>query len=245
MRVPAEKLDALLTHSGELLVARRRVGSRGDDLEAIRDFLGRWRAEWRAVEKPLSALLGRPDTPRRAAPAPGRARRSGRAGENLGRLERDLERLASAMTADRSQLDRAASLLDDEVRRVRMLPFAEACQGLDRAVRDVAQAVGKQVDLVVEGGDVELDRSVLEGLKDPLRHLVRNAVDHGIEPPEQRRAAGQACRWRGSRSPRPSGGRRSRWSSPTTGGGLDLDRLREQARRAGSPSRPTTATWSG
>ena len=97
-----------------------------------------------------------------------------------------------------------------------MLPFAEACQGLERAVRDLAAGGGKQVELVIEGGDVELDRSILEGLKDPLIHLVRNAVDHGLEPPERRRAGGQAPARAGSRSPRRCGVRRWRWSSPTT-----------------------------
>ncbi len=111
--------------------------------------------------------------------------------ENLRRLEKDIDSFAVNMTRDHRQFARAARLLDDEVRRVRMLPFAQSCQGLDRNVRDLALAEGKQVELVVEGGEVELDRSVLEGLKDPLLHLVRNAVDHGIEMPDQRRAAGK------------------------------------------------------
>ena len=231
VRVPAEKLDALLTHSGELLVARRRVGSRGDDLETIRDFLGRWRSEWRAVEKSLSTLLGRPDAPTELIPRRV-ASTLRRAGENLGRLERDLDRLASAMAGDRSHLDRASGLLEDEVRRARMLPFAEACQGLDRAARDVAQAVGKPVDLVVEGGDVEIDRSVLEALKDPLRHLVHNAVDHGIESPEERRGAGKPPRARITVSAALRGAQ-VEVVVEDDGGGLDLERLREQARQLG------------
>ena len=86
--------------------------------------------------------------------------------------------------------------LDAEVRRIRMLPFAQACQGLDRAVHDLARAAGKEVELVIEGGEVELDRSVLEGLKDPLLHLVRNAVDHGAELPDARRERGKSPRAR-------------------------------------------------
>ena len=95
------------------------------------------------------------------------------------------------MGGDRVQLDRAAAMVEDEVRRARMLPFAEACQGLERTARDVARADGKLVDLAIEGGDVEIDRSVLEALKDPLRHLVHNAVDHGVETPDRRAAAGK------------------------------------------------------
>src|SRR5206468_7633467 len=99
----------------------------------------------------------------------------------LGQLARDLDTFTGRMAGDRRQLARAAELLDEQVRQVRMLPFSEACQGLERIVRDVASELGKSVELVIEGGDVELDRSVLEWLKDPLVHLVRNALDHGME----------------------------------------------------------------
>src|SRR3546814_5233161 len=72
-----------------------------------------------------------------------------------------------------------------------MLPFAEACEGLDRMVRDLTAVGGKEATLIIQGGDIELDRSVLEGLRDPLLHLVRNAVDHGIESSAVRRTAGK------------------------------------------------------
>ena len=111
-------------------------------------------------------------------------------------LEKDLERFAMVLTSDGRQLDQVADLLDDAVRRLRMLPFAEACQGLDRLVCDLARTSGKEVNLLVEGGQVELDRSILEGLRDPLYHLVRNAVDHGIETPDQRQAAGKLAQGR-------------------------------------------------
>jgi len=232
VRVTAEKLDALLTHSGELLVARRRVGSRGDDLAAIREFVARWRSEWRAVEKPLGALLGRQGDGGKAT-LPGRASATlRRAGESLGRLDRDLERLALAMRGDRAQLDRVAGRLEDEVRHARMLPFAETCQGLERTARHVSRAVGKQVELVIEGGEVEIDRSVLEALKDPLRHLVHNAVDHGIEPPARRAQAGKPPRGRITVSASLRGSQ-VEVVVADDGVGLDHDRLREQARRRG------------
>jgi two-component system chemotaxis sensor kinase CheA len=205
VRVSAEKLDAFLARNGELLVARRRVQSRADELTVLREFVGRWRAEWRTVEKSIAAFVqpegnGTASTTRAGAAEGKLPRRAaqvlGRAGDNLRQLEKDLERLATAMVADGRVLKEAAGAIDAEVRRVRMLPFAEACQGLDRMVRDLAHALGKEVELVIEGGDVELDRSVLEGLKDPLRHLVRNAIDHGAQPPEERRAEGKDPRVR-------------------------------------------------
>jgi two-component system chemotaxis sensor kinase CheA len=147
-------------------------------------------------------------------------------------LGRDIDRLAAAFDTDVRGLDRAAGLLDDEVRRARMLPFAEACAGLERIVRDVAQAAGKQVELSISGGEVELDRAILEGLKDPLAHLVRNAVDHGIEAPEVRRAVGKPEVGRVAISAELRG-TQIEIVVEDDGGGLDLDALRRQARRLG------------
>jgi two-component system chemotaxis sensor kinase CheA len=81
--------------------------------------------------------------------------------------------------------------LQDEVMRARMLPIGHLLEKFPRLVRDLARASGKQVHLVIEGQATELDRSVIEAIGDPLIHLLRNAVVHGIEPPEARLAAGK------------------------------------------------------
>ncbi len=83
------------------------------------------------------------------------------------------------------------SALQDEVLRLRMQPVSTVFDRLPRAVRDAARAAGRTVDLTLEGGDIELDRAILDALADPLLHLVRNAVDHGIEPPIERAARGK------------------------------------------------------
>jgi two-component system, chemotaxis family, sensor kinase CheA len=72
-----------------------------------------------------------------------------------------------------------------------MIPLNHIFNRLPRVVRDVAQYDGKEVEFVMEGGETELDRSVMDGLNDPLLHLIRNAVNHGIESPETREAAGK------------------------------------------------------
>ncbi|HEY1727327.1 MAG TPA: response regulator [Candidatus Baltobacteraceae bacterium] len=95
--------------------------------------------------------------------------------------------------ADRAFLERAARRVDEEVRNIRMLPFSLACEGLERIVRDCAASEGKKCRLHIVGGGIELDRAILDGLRDPLQHLVRNAIIHGIEPPAQRAGAGKAA----------------------------------------------------
>ncbi len=89
------------------------------------------------------------------------------------------------------QLARNTRELQEGVMRIRMLPMSAAFSRFPRLVRDLSGKLGKQVELVVSGEDVELDKTVLEKIGDPLVHLVRNALDHGIEPPEARREAGK------------------------------------------------------
>lgn len=90
------------------------------------------------------------------------------------------------------QLERNTRDLQDSVMAIRMLPVSHAFGRFGRLVRDVGQSLGKRVDLVMSGEQSELDKSVIEKLVDPLTHLVRNALDHGIETPEERKAAGKA-----------------------------------------------------
>lgn len=232
VRIAAEKLDAMLTQSGELLIARRRVVARVDDLEALRESLGRWRAEWAAVERSLGRLLRAAEVGAASALSPREARALGRVGDQLRGLEKGLDRFSADLVADGRQLDLTAGRLDEEVRRARLLPFAEACEGLDRAARDVALEGGKQVELIIQGGEVGLDRSILERLRDPLLHLVRNAVGHGVEPPEVRRAAGKSAEARVTISVALRG-HEVEVQVADDGRGLDLDALRGQLRRRG------------
>jgi two-component system chemotaxis sensor kinase CheA len=83
------------------------------------------------------------------------------------------------------------SELQEVVTQTRMQPVGNLFAKFPRLVRDLARDLGKEVELRIEGGDVEIDKTILEGLSDPLTHMVRNAVDHGIEPPAERAAAGK------------------------------------------------------
>ena len=108
----------------------------------------------------------------------------------LGRLRSVHERLARA----EGRLAIGMRRLDEAVMEIRVVPVGTLLGRLPRLVRAVAQASGKQVELLVEGEEVTIDRSLVELLADPLLHLVRNAVDHGIETPEQRLDAGKPHR---------------------------------------------------
>ncbi len=111
----------------------------------------------------------------------------GRLGEMLERGEASAEgALEAHREADRLYLD-----LQELIMKARMVPIGPSFHQHVRTVRDVATAQGKHAQLIVEGEDVEVDTAVVEGVRDPLTHMVRNAIDHGIERPESRRARGK------------------------------------------------------
>ena len=89
------------------------------------------------------------------------------------------------------RLNLVASELQENVMRTRMQPIGQVWTKFPRVVRDLGAQLGKNVRLEMEGADTELDRSLLEAVKDPLTHLVRNSIDHGIELPQDRVAAGK------------------------------------------------------
>ncbi len=91
-------------------------------------------------------------------------------------------------------IGRITDQLQEEVMHIRMLPVANVFKKFPRMVRDMAQKTGKEIDLVIRGQETELDRSVIEEINDPLIHLIRNSVDHGIESPNKRREAGKEAR---------------------------------------------------
>lgn len=92
------------------------------------------------------------------------------------------------------RLSNVTGELQDAVMRTRMQPIGNAWQKLPRIVRDLAQELGKHIELEQIGADTELDRQVLDQIKDPLTHMVRNSADHGLETPDERRAAGKSER---------------------------------------------------
>ncbi|MGJ5813655.1 Hpt domain-containing protein [Paludibaculum fermentans] len=90
-----------------------------------------------------------------------------------------------------SSISRIADELQSSVMSIRMLPVKSVFQRFPRLVRDLARSLGKEVQLVIEGEGIELDKTILEQIGDPLVHVIRNAVDHGLETPEERRSSGK------------------------------------------------------
>jgi two-component system, chemotaxis family, sensor kinase CheA len=99
--------------------------------------------------------------------------------------------IAREIKAQYGVINRIAEEMQDAIMQVRMLPVSFVFQRFPRLVRDIANKLGKEVRLIMEGESTEADKNIIEALADPLIHLVRNSLDHGLESPEQRRAAGK------------------------------------------------------
>ncbi|HEX8535838.1 MAG TPA: hybrid sensor histidine kinase/response regulator, partial [Cystobacter sp.] len=102
--------------------------------------------------------------------------------------------LAKDVHREGEQLALVAQVVRDDLRDLRMVPASQMLESLKRTVRELAARLGKDVELVLAGGDVRIDRRIVDVLKDPLQHLVRNALDHGLESTSERVAAGKSPR---------------------------------------------------
>ena len=215
LRVTAERLNSLLDLSSKSLVETQR----------LKPYLATMQRLKRMQNTSLRALDHLGDQLKVLTLTP-------EAEEALAEARRLLAESQHVLSEQTAQLDefgwqtsQRAQLLYDTALACRMRPFADVLAGQERMVRDLGRSLGKQIRLEIEGEKTQVDRDVLEKLEAPLMHLLRNAVDHGIEPPEQRLRAGKPA----------EGEIRLRASHQAgllvvelsdDGGGVDLERLR-------------------
>jgi two-component system chemotaxis sensor kinase CheA len=189
VRLEPARLDALLAASSELLVAGGRLAARPAEVGTLHDSVKELLAAWRRARR------GMRRRPADAAPA-ALTTVIESMDARLVALARQTQRLAADAAEDSRVLHLVTAQVLDRIRRLRIRPFSEACEALPRATRDLAAAAGKEVDLEIADAGVEADRAVLDRLREPLLQLLRNAVDHGIEPPARREQLGKPRRGR-------------------------------------------------
>ena len=136
--------------------------------------------------------------------------------------------LAREIKTQYSVINRIAEDMQHAIMQVRMLPVGTVFQRFGRLVRDISRKLGKEVELVIEGEDTEADKNVIEGLADPLIHILRNSLDHGIETPAVRLAAGKPASGTLRVTARQEGDR-VLLDISDDGAGVDTDRVRAKA----------------
>ncbi len=211
-------------------LARLRAFTNGDASAALPPSPGQGAASWRTST--LRVDVAKLDHMLNLSSEIAIAR--GRLGEMLeheGRYTRE-QIVEAHRLADRLYLD-----LQEQVIKVRMVPVGPVFRQLNRVVRDLALSQKKQARLVIEGADVEVDMTVMEHLRDPLSHMIRNAIDHGLESAEARVAAGKdPCGTILLRASHESGGIVIRLSDD--GAGLDRVKIAAQAKSTGIAPAP-------
>lgn len=223
VRMPVSKMDSLLRQAEEMIAVKLATAQHAAAMRELLDMLGVWNMEWRKL---------------RAARDP--AARTGDAvkfTEWNQSFHTQLERKISTLSKVATQDARAAGSLVDELledaKKLVMLPFATLLDMFPKLVRDLARDEGKEVELVLRGRDVEIDKRILEEMKDPLIHLVRNSIDHGIEIPAKRTAAGKTARGSLTISVAQRQGGKVEIVVLDDGAGIDALRLRASAVKTG------------
>ncbi|HKM54907.1 MAG TPA: response regulator, partial [Isosphaeraceae bacterium] len=148
-------------------------------------------------------------------------------------LESSLRKVAAATHRDALALASITDRLLEDTKRVLLLPCSYLLGVLPRVVHDMARELGKEVDLTVQGEDIEIDRRVLDELKDPLIHLLRNCVDHGLEKADTRRERGKPPRGSVTITAKPVEGNRVELTVADDGSGIDAAKVVKAAVRMG------------
>ncbi|NTW00163.1 MAG: hybrid sensor histidine kinase/response regulator [Oscillochloris sp.] len=226
VRVRVDRLDRMLNLAGELMVGQQVLTNHADHLVTLRQMARQQERAIRELEDELRRLrfsAGQRHTLDQRLEVIQNA-----ADQLSGLLQRQTERISRHI----GQSDMLVRDLEQEVMAARLIPIGTIYAGLPRAVRDIAEAMGKQARIELRGETVELDRKILELLQDPLLHLVRNAMDHGIESPATRLAAGKPAEGRIEVRAEALGGE-VRVTISDDGYGIDPSRLRDRAIRMG------------
>ncbi|QPC84671.1 hybrid sensor histidine kinase/response regulator [Phototrophicus methaneseepsis] len=194
LRVAVRKLDRLMAEVSELLVARMQNDERQRQISNLRRDVMKWQRQWRSVRGAYIRMMRREQEPgsHLSSEVVTLIRFMENNERSLSQMARQLAQLDQRVAQDNMQLTALADMLQNDVASLRMMPFEAITGSFHRMVRDIAREQSKEIDLHIEGAKVEIDKTVLDALKDPLVHLLRNAVDHGLEDTHTRAINGKS-----------------------------------------------------
>ncbi|NOX35148.1 MAG: response regulator [Deltaproteobacteria bacterium] len=197
VRLSARKLDTVLRKTEELISIKLFLNRQYSDLTDLNFRFEQWKKDMAGAGEIIAALRSR-----------GKNRKTSTLGlsdslvkeliafcdrnsNQVMELENRLLELTKKTGLEYYSTGRMVDDILEEVKSIMMLPFSSLCSIFPRMVRDISRNLGKQVSLEIKGEDVAVDRRILEQMKDPLIHLIRNSIDHGVESPDKRKALGK------------------------------------------------------
>lgn len=207
VEVDLDRLNQLMNLAAELVISRTRLSTELERLSGVVTVLSDEGHDLSDVERKLTGMRGDRRTKRTTSEGVLRGFSEGEfdrfsdmdvvirdlhdSSTSINDLSAEFTGMASNFDQNITRISTIAKDLHDEILRVRMVRVERAFTRIPRIIRDAARNESKQVNLVLEGTDTEMDKNILEAMNNPLLHLLRNAVGHGIEPPDERQARGK------------------------------------------------------
>ena len=240
VRISIAKLDSQLLQAEDMLAVKTMTAQRAVDLREIASRFETWRKEWAKISTEARTL--RQSLEHKA--------KNGNGGQStllsatlidfldwnfdyLRSLENKLTALAEQAEQDRHGVGMRVDDLLADSKKLLMLPFSTLAGFLPKLVRDLCRDQGKEADLVIRGGEVEVDKRILEEMKDALVHILRNCVDHGVEKPADRVRLNKPPRATITLSASQASGNKVEIVVSDDGAGIDLQRVKDSAVRNG------------
>ncbi|CAG1064812.1 two-component system, chemotaxis family, sensor kinase CheA [uncultured bacterium] len=215
VRIPAERLGSLLAEAEEMLPFKSEASIQSERISELLAMAEGLRAEL--------AGAGRLSAP------PGLKELLVKAQKRAHSLEASARALSKSARRHSWELGRMIDGLLEDTKKTMLLPFSSVMEAFPMLVRDISRKRGKEAELVSTGESLEIDRRILEEIKDPLIHLVRNCVDHGIERPSEREAAGKPRKGRITVSAAHADGNTAEIKVVDDGSGIDVGRVKAAA----------------
>ncbi|MBI5248891.1 MAG: response regulator, partial [Desulfomonile tiedjei] len=240
VRISVNKLDPLLRQVGEMVSVKLTASQRVSDLLAVVSNLDQWKQKWGSLSSHGGAI-GSLITEKRKANGAGK--RDSQVAKLLDFLEwnqgciKALEQKIRALIKSAEGDARLhGTMVDDlleDMMNVLMLPCSSLLEIFPKLVRDLSRDASKEVNLEILGADLEIDRRILDEMKDPLIHLVRNCIDHGIERPEERVIKGKPGQAAVTIAISQVSGNQVEIVVSDDGAGIDVAKVRDAARKRG------------
>ncbi|KJU86062.1 chemotaxis protein histidine kinase-like protein [Candidatus Magnetobacterium bavaricum] len=186
IRVDTRKLDSLMTHAGELSVTKTSIIHRFKEINGIMSFCDDWHSDVFSKYMLLKEMAHGNELLSKALVDFFNFQQA-----RFDKLNNSLNELKTGWHGDNTRLESVTKKLHYEIRNVSILPLKTLFRVFPKLVRDISVSLSKGVDLVIEGGETTVDRQIIEELKDPIMHLMRNAIDHGIESAQERLNCGK------------------------------------------------------
>ncbi|MFA4876838.1 MAG: response regulator [Methanoregula sp.] len=240
VRIAAHKLDRLIVGSDDLLTTRLFITHRMRELEEMIGRFSHWKwnqtlisSDLYIIRETLTGLRKANIPPELIPPIQRLVEFMDYDREFVTHLQHDLSAHIRATERDRSALEASTSEISDLIHDAVLLPVSSILTSFPGLVREYSRTTGKQVELVTEGDEIEVDRRILDALKDPLMHLIYNSIDHGVEYPDIRSERNKPVRGRVLIKVFPLSGGKVGIEVSDDGAGIDVSTIRKTAIRTG------------